>query len=90
MGGPHYFARDEKVFLCRDNRAQLRELQPEERAKLEQEAKASAAAAKKRAAASAPAERGLKIRAKKRAPAEDGPDTPAGKPKTETGDALPQ
>ena len=88
MGGPHYFARDEKVFLCRDNRAQLRELQPEERAKLEQ-AKASAAAAKERPAASAPAERGLKIRIRKRAQA-DGPENPAGKPKTESGDALPQ
>ncbi len=71
--GPHYFARDEKVFFCRDNRATLRELLPEEREKMETEAQAVRAEQHANAkSAAAPtkvvrvAEQQLKIRVRKR------------------------
>ena len=76
--GPHYFARDEKVFFCRDKRAILRELLPEEQQRLEKDAQltraqhasarlAAAAAAGGTAKGAAPAaEQQLKIRVRKR------------------------
>ena len=73
LRGPYYFARDEKVFFCRDNRTTLRELLPEERAKMEAEAEAVRAELRANAKsataghnAARVAEQQLKIRVRKR------------------------
>ena len=71
LRGPYYFARDEKVFFCRDNRATLRELPPEERAKMETEAQAVRAELHAKSPtvghkAARVAEQQLKIRVRKR------------------------